>query len=132
MNYDDDFDPIFSVDLEHPDKGFTLCPDCEGQGTRMFHRCYPNGPEECWKCCDTCDGEGQLPIPAKASISRNKREGQYFGKYRTRHRRMGTVNFDRRNYLPYEVTEADFKATRSEQRQHKKNRSFIRRQGARP
>ena len=60
-------------------------------------------------------------------ISRNQREGQYFGIYRGRHRRVGQVNFDHSNHLPYEVTEQDFKATRKEQRQHKKNRSFIRR-----
>lgn len=62
-----------------------------------------------------------------SATSRNQREGRYFGSYRRRHRRIGNENFDHCNYLPYEVSEADFKATRKERRQHKKNQSFIRR-----
>lgn len=66
--------------------------------------------------------------------SRNEREGKYHGIFRGRHRRIGTANYDSANWLPYEVTEKDFLATRKEQRQHKLNRSFIRRQsnGAKP
>lgn len=64
------------------------------------------------------------------TASRNQREGRYFGNYRRRHRRIGNENFDHSNYLPYEVSEADFMATRKERRQHKKNQSFIRRVSA--
>lgn len=69
------------------------------------------------------------------ATSRNQREGRYFGSYRRRHRRIGNENFDHCNYLPYEVSKADFKATRKEQRQHKLNQSYIRRilaKGSRP
>lgn len=64
------------------------------------------------------------------NISRNKREGAYYGIYRGRHRRMGKVNFDQNYWYPYEVKEQDFMATRKERRQHNLNRSFIRRQYA--
>lgn len=79
-DYDDDYHVVRSVDLERADKGFMLCPECEGQGTYMFHKCYPSGPVECEEYCYTCEGEGQIEIPAKACVSRNKREGRFAGK----------------------------------------------------
>ena len=75
---EDDYDlGARAVDLDRADKGFRLCDECGGQGTYMFHKCYPNGPVECEEYCDACDGEGQVEIEIQASVSRNKREGRY-------------------------------------------------------
>lgn len=64
-------------------------------------------------------------------MSRNQREGKLYGKYRGRVRRIGTTGFDWDYYIPFETSEADFKATRKERRQHKLDQSFIRRLQAR-
>lgn len=58
-------------------------------------------------------------------MSRNAREGRYFGKWRRRHRRGMLDQWG----IPLETKECDWLATRKERRQHNKNRSLIRRLG---
>lgn len=79
VDYDDDYDYVQAADRDYAQTGYKLCDDCGGSGVHLGHKAYPSGPCEYTYYCDTCDGEGQLPIPAKASISRNKREGKYAG-----------------------------------------------------
>ena len=76
---DDDWNCVYSADLKVADKGYKLCDECGGQGTYMYHKCYPNGPVECAAYCDVCSGDGQVPIEIKAGVSRNKREGWFGG-----------------------------------------------------
>lgn len=63
MYEDDDWDRVYSVDLEEADEGYHLCDTCHGEGRGMTMVCYGGSPYEKYVECPDCDGNGQIPLP---------------------------------------------------------------------